>query len=35
VVLAPGPEGGISATFMSLDGVISAPQEWSLPYWNE
>jgi dihydrofolate reductase len=25
----------VESTFMSLDGVISAPQEWSPPYWNE
>src|SRR5687768_11441458 len=25
----------VESTFMSLDGVINAPQEWSPPYWNE
>lgn len=25
----------VESTFMSLDGVISSPQEWSPPYWNE
>ncbi|MGH2586234.1 MAG: dihydrofolate reductase family protein [Dehalococcoidia bacterium] len=25
----------IESTFVSLDGVISAPQEWSPPYWDE
>ncbi len=25
----------VESTFMTLDGVISAPQEWSPPYWDE
>ena len=25
----------IGSTFISLDGVISNPQEWSPPYWDE
>jgi dihydrofolate reductase len=25
----------VESTFMSLDGVISNPQEWSPPYWDE
>ena len=25
----------VESTFVSLDGVISAPQEWSPPYWDE
>jgi dihydrofolate reductase len=25
----------VESTFMSLDGVISNPQEWSPPYWDD
>jgi dihydrofolate reductase len=25
----------VESTFVTLDGVISAPQEWSPPYWDE
>ena len=25
----------VESTFMTLDGVISNPQEWSPPYWDE
>jgi dihydrofolate reductase len=25
----------IESTFVTLDGVISAPQEWGPPYWDE
>jgi hypothetical protein len=25
----------VESTFVTLDGVISAPQEWSPPYWND
>ncbi len=25
----------VESTFMTLDGVVSAPQEWSPPYWDE
>ncbi len=25
----------VEATFMTLDGVISRPQDWSPPYWDE
>lgn len=25
----------VESTFMTLDGVISSPQEWSPPYWDE
>ena len=25
----------IESTFMSLDGVISSPEQWSPPYWDE
>ena len=25
----------VESTFVTLDGVISAPQEWSPPYWDD
>jgi len=25
----------VESTFVTLDGVISAPQEWGPPYWND
>ncbi|MGH3132364.1 MAG: hypothetical protein ACRDNY_01225 [Gaiellaceae bacterium] len=25
----------VESTFMNLDGVISSPQEWSPPYWDD
>lgn len=25
----------VESTFMTLDGVISSPQEWGPPYWDE
>ncbi len=25
----------VESTFMSLDGVISSPEQWSPPYWND
>jgi dihydrofolate reductase len=25
----------VESTFMSLDGVIESPQEWSPPYWDD
>jgi dihydrofolate reductase len=25
----------VESTFVTLDGVISSPQEWSPPYWDE
>jgi len=25
----------VESTFVSLDGVISSPEEWSPPYWND
>jgi len=25
----------VESTFMSLDGVIDSPQNWSLPYWDD
>jgi hypothetical protein len=25
----------VESTFISLDGVISNPQEWSPPYWDD
>jgi dihydrofolate reductase len=25
----------VESTFMTLDGVISAPQEWGPPYWDD
>lgn len=25
----------VESTFMTLDGVINAPQEWSPPYWDD
>jgi dihydrofolate reductase len=25
----------VESTFMTLDGVIESPQEWSPPYWDE
>jgi dihydrofolate reductase len=25
----------VESTFTSLDGVISSPQEWSAPYWDD
>jgi dihydrofolate reductase len=25
----------VESTFMTLDGVISTPQDWSPPYWDE
>jgi len=25
----------VESTFVTLDGVINAPQEWSPPYWDE
>lgn len=25
----------VESTFMALDGVISAPHEWSTPYWDD
>ena len=25
----------VESTFVSLDGVISSPQDWSPPYWND
>jgi dihydrofolate reductase len=40
-VIGPKHEQGaevrklIESTFMSLDGVISDPQEWSPPYWDD
>jgi hypothetical protein len=25
----------VESTFVSLDGIISEPQRWSPPYWDE
>ncbi len=25
----------VESTFLSLDGVISSPEQWSPPYWND
>ena len=25
----------VESTFMTLDGVISRPQDWSPPYWDD
>ena len=25
----------VESTFMTLDGVISSPQDWSPPYWDD
>lgn len=25
----------VGSTFITLDGVISSPEKWSAPYWNE
>jgi dihydrofolate reductase len=25
----------VESTFVTLDGVISSPQEWGAPYWND